>query len=32
MDDRASCVDTIWNVVKWSDVADRFAYVCRGGH
>ena len=28
--DRASYVDTIWNVIDWSDVADRFAHVCHG--
>ena len=28
--DRASYVDAIWNVIDWSDVADRFAHVCHG--
>ncbi len=28
--DRAQYVDTIWNIVNWSDVADRFAHVCHG--
>ncbi len=28
--DRASYVDAVWNVIDWSDVADRFAHVCHG--
>ena len=28
--DRAQYVDTIWNIINWSDVADRFAHVCHG--
>jgi Fe-Mn family superoxide dismutase len=28
--DRARYVDTIWNVINWPDVADRFAHVCHG--
>ena len=27
---RASYVDAIWNIINWSDVADRFAHACHG--